>query len=57
MANDGDHYKLAFDKSGTWSQKYNMVWDKVFEWNIFPSQVAKSEMSFYLKNNISMAYL
>lgn len=26
-----------------------MVWDKVFEWNIFPSQVAKSEMSFYLK--------
>lgn len=49
MADDGDHYKLAFDKSGTWSQKYNMVWDKVFEWNIFPSQVAKSEMSFYLK--------
>lgn len=49
MANDGDHYKLAFDKTGTWSQKYNMVWDKVFEWNIFPSQVAKSEMAFYLK--------
>lgn len=50
MAIDGDHYKLAFDKPGTWSQKYNMAWDKVFNWNIFPSQIATTELAFYRKN-------
>ena len=50
MANDGNHYKLAFDKPGTWSQKYNMAWDKVFNWNVFPLQVAQTEMAFYRDN-------
>ncbi|MFV0390915.1 MAG: glutaminase domain-containing protein [Paludibacteraceae bacterium] len=48
MAKDGNHYKLAFDKSSTWSQKYNMVWDKLFNLNIFDPEIMKTEIPFYL---------
>lgn len=48
-AADGDHTRLAFDRPGTWSQKYNMVWDRLWGTRLFPAKTVRRELSFYLR--------
>ncbi|MGH9518867.1 MAG: glutaminase domain-containing protein, partial [Terriglobales bacterium] len=47
LANDGDHTRLAFDHPGTWSEKYNLVWDQVLGLGLFPASVKAREVAFY----------
>ena len=46
-ANPDGSYRLAFDREGTFSMKYNIVWDKLFGTNIMPRTVIESEVASY----------
>ncbi|MBC8102076.1 MAG: DUF4965 domain-containing protein [Cytophagales bacterium] len=44
---NGDYTRLAFDKPDTWSQKYNLAWDRILGLNLFPQSMIRKEMAFY----------
>jgi hypothetical protein len=46
-ADSGDHYRLAFDKRDTWSQKYNATWDRILGLNLWPEGTWRKEMDYY----------
>ena len=48
-AREGDHYRLAFDRRDTWSQKYNMIWDKLWQTRVFPEGAMERDVKYYLK--------
>ena len=45
--NPDGSYRLAFDQEGTFSLKYNAVWDKLWNTNLFPAEFYEGEMKRY----------
>ncbi|MBO5797254.1 MAG: DUF4965 domain-containing protein, partial [Clostridia bacterium] len=45
--NPDGSYRLAYDREGTFSLKYNAVWDKVWKTGLFPADFFESEIARY----------
>lgn len=46
-----DHYRLTFENQDSWSLKYNLIWDKFFESNLFSDEVYEKETAYYIKKS------
>jgi len=45
----GDHTALVFNREEGWSLKYNLVWDRLFKFDLFDDSFYKSEIQWYVK--------
>lgn len=54
LAAEDGHSSLAFGLKGSWSQKYNLVWDRILGLGLFPDSLAETETRFY--STQSLAY-
>jgi len=46
-ANEDGSFRLAYDRPGTFSLKYNSVWDKLWETDLFPASFYQGEIRRY----------
>lgn len=50
-AGNGDgSFRLAFDQPGTFSMKYNVVWDGIFGFDLFDKEVIAGEVASYFSH-------
>ncbi len=47
--NEDGSYRLAYDRPGSFSLKYNAVWDKLWKTNLFPAEFFTAEIERYKK--------
>jgi hypothetical protein len=52
LDDEADHFRLAFDRPDTWSQKYNLVWNSLLKLHIFPDTIAEKEVAYYLTKQL-----
>lgn len=52
-ANGDGTYRLAFDKPDTYSLKYNLIWDVLFNTNLFAKDAIKSEVDSYVNRRLN----
>lgn len=51
-ANEGEgspHTRLSFGSEDTWSLKYNLIWDLIFDTQIFDKAIIQREINWYLE--------
>ncbi len=48
-ANGNGSFRLTFDRPGSFSMKYNAIWDKIFGTGIFPNEAIQAECKSYLR--------